>query len=118
MATIRDVAKVCGVSYQTVSNTLNSPAAVRPATRERVMRAVQEVGLRVPEDVSVTGFDDLAPAALTTPPLTTMRQPLRALGKRAVEIVMKIKEEPEWVCREVLSTELVGRQSVALKSGH
>ena len=44
MATIRDVAKACGVSYQTVSNTLNSQAAVRPATRERVMRAVQEVG--------------------------------------------------------------------------
>ena len=82
------------------------------------MQGLQEMGLRVPEDVSVTGFDDLAPAALTTPPLTTMRQPLRALGKRAVEIVMKIKEDPEWVCREVLPTELVVRQSVALKSGH
>lgn len=75
------------------------------------------MGLRVPEDVSVTGFDDIAPSALITPPLTTMRQPLRALGKRAVEIVMKIKEEPEWVCQEVLPTELIVRHSVAPPAG-
>ena len=82
------------------------------------LQGLQEMGLRVPEDVSVTGFDDLAPAALTIPPLTTMRQPLRALGKRAVEIVMKIKEEPEWACQEILPTELVVRQSVAPPPGH
>jgi LacI family transcriptional regulator len=48
-----------------------------------------EVGLRVPDDVSVVGFDDTLAARTTVPQLTTVRQPLRAMGSRAVEVLLK-----------------------------
>lgn len=52
------------------------------------IRAFAEAGLRVPEDVSVVGFDDIASAAFQTPGLTTVRQPLREMGFRAGQIVV------------------------------
>jgi LacI family transcriptional regulator len=53
------------------------------------MRALREAGLRVPEDVSVVGFDDIQSAAFLTPALTTVRQPLREMGEVAAEIVVR-----------------------------
>jgi LacI family transcriptional regulator len=53
------------------------------------MRALRESGRRVPEDVSVVGFDDLQSAAFQQPGLTTVRQPLRRMGELAAEIVLK-----------------------------
>jgi len=50
-----------------------------------VIEVLSTHGLRVPEDISVAGFDDLLTARMTLPPLTTVRQPFRELGKRAVE---------------------------------
>jgi LacI family transcriptional regulator len=47
-----------------------------------------EAGLRVPEDVSVAGFDDTFAARTTVPQLTTVRQPLRAMGSRAVDVLL------------------------------
>lgn len=52
------------------------------------LEALAEAGLRVPEDISVTGFDDSLSARTTVPQLTTVRQPLRAMADRAVEILM------------------------------
>ncbi len=49
-----------------------------------VLRALAEAGLRVPADVSLVGFDDIPLAAYLVPPLTTVRQDLRAVGRRAV----------------------------------
>jgi LacI family transcriptional regulator len=49
-----------------------------------VLRAARAAGLRVPDDVSVVGFDDIEPASWTDPPLTTVRQPTDALGRWAV----------------------------------
>ncbi len=48
------------------------------------LRAVRRAGLRVPEDISLTGFDDIEMAAWTDPPLTTVRQPTDALARWAV----------------------------------
>ncbi|MBC8103980.1 MAG: LacI family DNA-binding transcriptional regulator [Cytophagales bacterium] len=45
-------------------------------------------GLRVPEDISLVGFDDILTARMTSPPLTTIRQPFRRLGNRAVEMLL------------------------------
>lgn len=53
-----------------------------------VLRAAAELGLRVPEDLSVVGFDDVPQASTTTPPLTTVVQPLAELGSRAVEMLL------------------------------
>jgi LacI family transcriptional regulator len=52
-------------------------------------RALSKAGLPVPEHCSVIGFDDVAPSALFTPALTTIRQPMEAMGAGAVEIVIE-----------------------------
>jgi len=52
------------------------------------LEALSEVGLRVPDDISVAGFDDTLSARTTLPQLTTVRQPLRAMGNRAVEVLL------------------------------
>lgn len=53
------------------------------------MRALREVELRIPEQVSVVGFDDIQSAAFQQPGLTTVRQPLRRMGELAAEILLK-----------------------------
>jgi LacI family transcriptional regulator len=53
------------------------------------IRALHEGGLRVPEDVSIVGFDDIDSAAYQNPGLTTVRQPLKRMGTMAAEIVLK-----------------------------
>jgi LacI family transcriptional regulator len=52
------------------------------------IRALTKAGLRVPENCSVIGFDDVAPSALYTPSLTTVRQPMEAMGASAVSLVV------------------------------
>jgi LacI family transcriptional regulator len=81
-----------------------------------VIRALTKAGVKVPEQCSVTGFDDVAVAGLSVPSLTTVRQPLEAMGTNAVNIVMEsIKaglEKREWVAvRQKMSPELVIRDS-------
>lgn len=53
------------------------------------IRALSKAGQRVPEHCSVIGFDDVAPSALYTPPLTTVRQPMEAMGASAASIVLE-----------------------------
>ncbi|HKN61164.1 MAG TPA: substrate-binding domain-containing protein, partial [Candidatus Acidoferrales bacterium] len=53
------------------------------------IRALHESGLRVPEDVSVVGFDDIESAAYQNPGLTTVRQPLRKMGAIAAETLLR-----------------------------
>jgi LacI family transcriptional regulator len=52
------------------------------------IRALGKRGMRVPDTCSVIGFDDVAPSALCTPPLTTVRQPMEAMGAGAVDVVL------------------------------
>jgi len=60
-----------------------------------VLRAAAELELHVPGDLSVVGFDDVPQAATTTPPLTTVAQPLVELGSRAVEMLLTmLRGEP------------------------
>jgi DNA-binding LacI/PurR family transcriptional regulator len=53
-----------------------------------VLRAFHEAGVRVPEDVSIVGFDDIPEAAYMTPPLTTVQQPFREVGRRSIEALL------------------------------
>jgi LacI family transcriptional regulator len=53
------------------------------------IRAIWEAGLRIPDDLSLVGFDDVEMAAIVHPPLTTVRQPKHELGAAAVEILIK-----------------------------
>jgi DNA-binding LacI/PurR family transcriptional regulator len=58
------------------------------------IRALRQAGLRVPDDVSVVGFDDIQNAAYQNPGLTTVRQPLREMGRIAAEILLRRINRP------------------------
>ena len=60
-----------------------------------VVRGLTDAGLRVPEDCSVVGFDDVLPAAVATPGITTIRQPLKEMGLLAAEWVLQAIEARE-----------------------
>ncbi|MDR3762746.1 MAG: LacI family DNA-binding transcriptional regulator [Acidobacteriota bacterium] len=81
------------------------------------IRAIREAGLRVPEDVSIIGFDDIPSAAFQNPALTTIRQPLQTMGTLAVEHILgsirgkepangsnSVTVEPELVVRNSTTT--------------
>lgn len=77
-----------------------------------VLQALREGGARAPEDIALVGFDDLPLARQTDPPLTTMRQPLAAMGQRLVHILLDIIENGPTPVRHVtFEEELVIRRS-------
>jgi LacI family transcriptional regulator len=79
-----------------------------------VMDAVRNRGLRVPEDVSVIGFDDIPQASLIRPTLTTINQPLEKMGRVSTQMLLDLLHEPEKkVNRIELPTQLVVRDSCA-----
>ena len=79
-----------------------------------VIRAARARGLRVPEDVSVVGFDDVELATIVTPALTTVRQPLAEMGRTAVSLLMRLLERKRFETLHVdLATRLVVRESTA-----
>lgn len=77
------------------------------------VRALKEAGLRVPEDVSVVGFDDIQSAAYATPSLTTVRQPLAEMGERGAQILLEriSNREAAYPAEIVVAPELVVRES-------
>ncbi len=75
--------------------------------------ALNEIGQRVPEDVSVTGFDNIPWSTVVTPKLTTINQAISAMGGQAVDILAEKISEPDMPIRTVLlDVELVERHSV------
>jgi DNA-binding LacI/PurR family transcriptional regulator len=82
------------------------------------IRALQEHGLRVPQDISVIGFDDIPAAAFHMPSLTTVRQPLNRMGEVAAQTLLEriegIKEYPSEIAIE---PELIVRESTARAPG-
>ncbi len=80
------------------------------------IRAFNEAGYRVPEDISVVGFDDVYSAAYQNPPLTTVRQPLRQMGKVAAETLLSCLAAGKGEAYPKLLTvtpELIVRQSTS-----
>ena len=74
--------------------------------------AFQEAGLRIPEDVSVLGFDDITAAAFNNPGLTTVRQPLERMGQIAAKTLIDLIEgKAEYVSEIAIEPELVVRAS-------
>jgi LacI family transcriptional regulator len=79
-----------------------------------VLRSARDAGLVVPRDLSVVGFDDIPEASYVGPALTTVRQPLRDMGRAAVRRLMTLLDDPsQSPARIVLDTELVIRQTTA-----
>lgn len=84
------------------------------------IRAVFEAGLRVPEDISVIGFDNVELAGIIRPPLTTVHQPKYEMGRAAVEILLRQATRPDSSTPEhrLLEVKLVVRESSrTLKEG-
>jgi LacI family xylobiose transport system transcriptional regulator len=79
-----------------------------------VYEAVRSLGLAIPGDVSVVGYDDLAIAKWAGPPLTTVRVPLATMAEQATHLVTRLRDEPELAFSRVeLATSLVVRESTA-----
>jgi DNA-binding LacI/PurR family transcriptional regulator len=79
------------------------------------MSQAQAAGVRVPEQVSITGFDDIAFARYTTPPLTTINMHSEAMGELALTRLVELIDGTLTVSDEVLPPQLVLRQSTARK---
>ena len=77
-----------------------------------VMDAIRQRGLRVPDDVSVIGFDDIPQASLIRPALTTVRQPLEKMGRVATQMLLELlSKSQKKIGRIELPTELIIRDS-------
>lgn len=84
------------------------------------LRAIREVGLSVPEDIALVGYDNLSPALQADPPLTTVEQPIAETGRLAVETLLEVIANPKLdPIRITLGNQLIVRSScgaVQLKS--
>lgn len=110
--------------YQQVSRLLNDgaqPGAILVANDQMALgalRALSEAGLQVPGDVSVIGYDDTADSACFIPPLTTIKQDFKMLGKDSVERLVEMIYQPDAPTRsELLSVSLVERKTTAAPGG-
>jgi LacI family transcriptional regulator, galactose operon repressor len=77
------------------------------------MKAIDEAGLRVPEDISLVGFDDIALAKYVRPPLTTVANPKDQMGRAAAELLLRLLLHREWRVPSPLPMHLVVRGSTA-----
>jgi len=78
------------------------------------IQAARARGLRVPDDLSIVGFDDVEHATIVTPALTTVRQPLAEMGRTAVSLLTRLLERQRFETLHIeLATRLVVRESTA-----
>jgi LacI family transcriptional regulator len=78
------------------------------------MDAIRHRGLRIPNDISIIGFDNIPQSAMVFPPLTTIQQPLEHMGRVATQMLLEMLEQSQFSGRRIdLPTELVQRASCA-----
>lgn len=78
------------------------------------VRALREAGYRVPDDVSVIGFDDIPLASYFDPPLATLRQPMAAMGQRSAQLLIEVIQNPTATPQQIsLPARLIERASCA-----
>jgi len=83
------------------------------------IRALHEAGLHVPGDVSVVGFDDIVSAEFSLPSLTTIRQPLEAMGRKAAQILLDRIDKPDeqYPSEVLIQPKLIVRESTGAAKG-
>ena len=80
-----------------------------------VLRAARDMGLTIPDQLSIIGIDDIPLAAYFTPPLTTIKQDFKQIGEEAARLLLKAVEEPEDPCQHLLiPANLIARRSTAV----
>jgi LacI family transcriptional regulator len=78
------------------------------------MRVARERGIRVPEELSIVGFDDSEISAIVSPALTTVRQPMAEMGRMAVSLLVRILDGQRLEALHIeLKTRLIVRGSTA-----
>jgi DNA-binding LacI/PurR family transcriptional regulator len=82
-----------------------------------LLKALHERGRRVPDDISVVGFDDVPEAAYYWPPLTTVQQDFAALGRRAVALTLRALDGEENPTLDLVVPEVVARASTGRAAG-
>lgn len=94
------------------------PEIIVSSNDDMALSAIEELKKRnflIPEDIKITGFDDVEEASFITPPLTTVRQPLFEMGEKAIKTLMEIIEGREVQNIEPLPTKLIIRDSCGCK---
>lgn len=101
------------VSERIKANTLpTAMICANDAIALNMLMALEQTGIEVPAQVSITGFDNIDNVLRTSPPLTTIHVPKEAMGQRAVRKLMERIERPDQILEKVLvSAELVHRES-------
>lgn len=105
--------------YQMMKNLLLKRAgltaifAANDAMAFGAIRAIIESGFRIPDDISVVGFDNVEMASIVMPPLTTIQQPKYEMGRAAVEVLLRYAEQGEMMTPEhrLMEVKLVKRNS-------
>ena len=97
---------------------LNNPPSAVFAANDRMAigacNAAHDLGVNVPDELSILGVDDIEAGMHVVPPLTTIKQPSRQMGKKAVEILLQLLNDRAPKKRKImLSTELVERKTCA-----
>ncbi|MFM5953806.1 MAG: LacI family DNA-binding transcriptional regulator [Novosphingobium sp.] len=106
----------CGQDLLAVVPKLNALVCANDDMAAGALLAAHKAGLRIPQDVAITGFDDTPVSEIVWPPLTTIHQPLRRMGARAVEQLAQraTADQGPRVGREIVGHELVVRDSTRL----
>jgi len=115
---LEDVPDLCGVGYQPAEKLLAASVpftalcAYNDISAVCAMSVFRKAGRSVPHDVSVVGFDDVSWASFSTPPLTTVRQPLFEMGTVAAKTLLDhIEDHTPFVTDIALTPELIIRES-------
>ena len=108
-----DVAGAIAAELLSLDEPPSAVFAANDVTAIRVVQTAQARGLNVPADLSVVGFDDIPQSSLMSPTLTTVRQPLGAMGEAAMTMLMDLLSGAEGVSHVRMITELVVRESTA-----
>lgn len=102
-------------AFEKIMQTKDRPTAVlcgNDVIAVGALRAAKQMGLSVPRDVSITGFDDMELARIVEPPLTTVRVPHHEMGQKAAqELVAMVERESKGVAR-CLETQIITRGSI------
>lgn len=109
-----DTARELAMRLMSLPNRATAIVTINDLSTIGTLLALRSLGLRVPDDVSVIGFDDVLGAELYDPPLTVIAQPVYDIGQRAIELLAHRVANPEAPFEEVaFETRLIVRESTA-----
>lgn len=114
-----DIAAKCARELLTMANPPTAIFAANDMTAMGIYQVAHELGVRIPQDLSVVGFDNLHEAMFMNPPLTTVDQFMENMGTVATEMIVHLVDEERSVENlRVFQTQLVVRDSCTLPNQH